>query len=516
MKDPIKYPLGIQTFSKIIEDKLLYVDKTAIVYDLLQQGSVYFLSRPRRFGKSLLISTFDALFSGRKVLFECLDIANTDYDFVVYPVIKLDFSKDEYNTADNLRSYIDTALNAVANRYDIELTTDTYNQRFDELVIKLHKKTGQKVVLLIDEYDKPILNNLKKAALPEIKQVVTAFYSVVKSLDEHLRFVLITGVSEFAKVSVFSGMNSLTDISLNQDYATLCGITQQELECNFNEAIDKLAIDEALDRVALLAKIKHWYNGYQFHHRGPGIYNPYSLLCLFRHREFKNYWFTTATPTFLLNLLQDKQYNLKNLSQFAIGEGAFAATEPEDMDVLPLFVQTGYLTIKGYEDPLYILDFPNHEVKKSFYDSVVGRYANLNSGVGEAFTWRLVQHLNAGQLDDFFETLEELFANIPYKITIKQEKYYQSLFYAVFTLIGLNIEAEVSTNKGRIDCVLQTRDVIYIIEFKLNGTKEQALQQIQDKQYAQKYRSSNKRIVLLGVEFDQDGRNIGDFVQLDG
>ncbi|MCJ8272516.1 MAG: AAA family ATPase, partial [Psychrosphaera sp.] len=226
----LKYPLGTQTFSKIIEDQLLYVDKTAIIGELLRGGSVYFLSRPRRFGKSLLISTLDALFSGRKELFEGLAIADTDYDFVTYPVMKLEFAKDEFNTADNLRSYISNTINRMARRYNIELIEETYNQRFDELLGKLYEQTGQKVVVLIDEYDKPILNNLKnKPVLDEIKQVMSAFYGAIKSMDEYLRFVFITGVSKFAKVSIFSGMNSLTDLTMHKRYATLCGITEQEL-----------------------------------------------------------------------------------------------------------------------------------------------------------------------------------------------------------------------------------------------------------------------------------------------
>ncbi|MFT5163424.1 MAG: DNA-directed RNA polymerase subunit L [Alteromonadaceae bacterium] len=508
-----KYPLGIQTFSEIREEDYLYVDKTVLIYKLITTGKVYFLSRPRRFGKSLLISTLDALFSGQKTLFDDLAIADTNYDFTAYPVIKLEFSQDEFTTANSVRDYICSALKRTALEHQIELTENTYNQRFAELIRKLHKQTGQKVVLLIDEYDKPILNNLNKPVLSEIKQVMVAFYCVVKPLDEHIKFVLITGVSKFAKVSVFSGMNSLTDISMDRRFTSLCGVTQQELESVFTDQIDELAELDSLERTQLLSKIKHWYNGYRFHHRAVGVYNPYSLLSLFLNQEFKNYWYTTATPTFLLNLLQEKQYDLRDLTQFEIGDNAFAVCEPEDIDILSVFVQTGYLTIKSYSDPLYTLDFPNHEVKKSFFDSVVGRYGYLNSSLGQGYTHKLIQYLNSGALTHFFATLEKFFANVPYDLAIDLEKYYQSLFYAIFTLIGLDIEAEVRTNKGRIDCVLQTQKTIYIIEFKLNDSKEAALKQIQDKQYAQKYQNSDKEIVLLGVEFDQTSRNIGGFIQ---
>jgi hypothetical protein len=508
----MKYPLGIQTFSEIREENYLYVDKTAIIHELITTGKIYFLSRPRRFGKSLLISTLEAVFQGRTALFDGLAISDTDYDFATYPVLKFEFSQDEFLTADSLRGYILSDVNRFALEYDIELIEQTFSQRFAELLRKLHAKTGKKVVLLVDEYDKPILNNLKQPVLAEIKRVMNAFYSVFKPRDEHIKFVLITGVSKFAKVSVFSGMNSLTDISMDRQFASLCGITQQEFESHFGEAIEALDTYEQLGREALLAKIKHWYNGYKFHQNAITVYNPYSLLSLFKFNEFKNYWYSTATPTFLLELLKDKQYQLNKLSKLAVGEGAFAVTEPEQMNVQSVFVQTGYLTVKSYNEPLFELDFPNFEVKKSFYDSIVGHYGCVDPGDGQLYTYQLTEQLKEGDIEAFFETLGCFFANIPYDISIDQEKYYQSLFYAIFTLLGLTIDAEVRTNQGRIDCVLQTSDVIYVIEFKLNGTKEEALLQIHDKQYAQKYLNSAKEVVLLGVEFDQKTRNIGGYV----
>lgn len=364
----MKYPLGIQTFSKIIEDKLLYIDKTALIFDLLQHGLVYFFSRPRRFGKSLLISTFEALFSGQKKLFEGLAItsADCDYDFTVYPVIVLEFSKVDVSDADDLKSYIVNITNEYAKNYSVDLEIESYEQRFDQLVSKLQEKTGQKVVLLVDEYDKPILDNLFNPSLSEIKGVMNAFYSVVKSLDKHMRFIFITGVSKFAKVSVFSGMNSLTDISMDKTYATLCGITQQELEDNFASAIEPLATAEGLSRTDLSAKIKYWYNGYRFHQNGVSVYNPYSLLSLFRSQEFQHYWFATATPTFLIELIKSQEFNLSNIDNFEVDSLFFAATESEQIAPEPVLLQTGYLTITGYDDGWYRLDFPNYEVKYAF------------------------------------------------------------------------------------------------------------------------------------------------------
>lgn len=508
----MKYPLGIQTFSHIREENYVYVDKTALIHQLITTGKTYFLSRPRRFGKSLLISTIEALFRGDKSLFEGLAIANADYEFTAHPVIKFEFSKDEFATADNLRDYINSAVTDIAEFYGIELRDQSYNLRFNELVVKLHRQTDKQVVLLIDEYDKPILNNLFEDELAEIKKVIAAFYGVIKPLDEHLKFVFITGVSKFAKISVFSSMNSLTDISMDYRYATLCGVTQQELESYFDKPIAELVNRQNIHKVELLTKIKNWYNGYYFEENAPSVYNPYSLLSLFSKQKFSNYWFTTATPTFLLELLKTKQYDLKDLTEFEVGDGAFAASEPENLGVQSVFLQTGYLTIKSYKEPLYSLNFPNYEVKKSFFDSVVTSYSQLDAGAEQSYIIRLLNQLKAQQFDDFFETLRVFFANIPYDITLKNEKYYQSLFFAIFKLIGFSIEAEVRTNKGRIDCVLETEDIICLIEFKLNGTKEQALQQILDTEYLQKYQLSDKQKVLIGVEFAQDSRNLGGYL----
>jgi hypothetical protein len=527
----MKYPLGIQTFSKIIENKLLYVDKTAIIYDLLEQGSMYFLSRPRRFGKSLLISTLEALFSGRKALFDGLYIADTPYDFVTYPVIKMEFSKVQVQQPQDLQKYILSVIARYATQYDISLNEQSHEIRFDELVRKLHEKTGKAVVLLIDEYDKPILDNLNEDRLKAIKAAINAFYSVVKSLDEHLQFVFITGVTKFAKVSVSSGMNNLTDISMDKHYAALCGITQQELQSNFAPAIAQLAEVEGSTQTALMAKIKYWYNGYRFHQNAPTLYNPYSLLSLFRAQEFDYYWFTSATPTFLIELIKTNQFDLGSISNFEVDRLFFATIEPERMKPEPVLLQTGYLSIADYSDGWYRLDLPNHEVKYAFNRAIVEEYGQTPSA-DLRYVRDLCQALTTDDLPRFFKTLKIFFANIPYSITLKQEKYYQSLFYAIFTLIGFEIEAEVQTNQGRIDCVLQTKERIYIIEFifptapgkkairssmakKLNDSKEAALQQIHDKQYAQKYQNSAKQITLLGVEFDQDTRNIGDFVRQD-
>jgi hypothetical protein len=368
-------------------------------------------------------------------------------------------------------------------------------------------------VILIDEYDKPILSNLHSSQLPQIKQVMNTFYAIIKSLDEHLHFIFITGVSKFAKVSVFSSMNSLTDISMDKRYTTLCGISEAELTHNFAPAIEQLALAEHLAPAAALDKIKYWYNGYHFHHNGVGVYNPYSVLSLFNFQEFDNYWFATGTPTFLIDLIKTQKFDLNAITDLEVDKSAFMAIEPEQIGPLIALLQTGYLSISAYDDGWYQLDFPNYEVKYSFNRAIIEQFTHTEPGINIGYIRKLTKALNQGDIDSFLTILQIFFANIPNNITLKDEKYYQSIFYAVITLIGFDITAEVNTNQGRIDCVMQTDDTIYIIEFKINDSCEAALQQIINKKYAQKYQGGDKAIILLGVEFDQKTRNIGEYVQ---
>ncbi|PCK09602.1 MAG: AAA family ATPase [Alteromonadaceae bacterium] len=514
----MKYPIGIQTFSEIIEEGYVYIDKTADIHQLISQGKWYFLSRPRRFGKSLLISTLEAIFQGRKALFEGLDIADTDYAFDAHPVVKLEFTKAEITNAESLRSFISEQAVSLAAVHQITLTATRYERQFDELITLLHQKTGKKVVLLIDEYDKPILNTLETGELAEVKNTTNAFYAVVKALDEHLRFVFVTGVSKFSKVSAFpeadsSGMNNLNDISMNQESATLCGYTQAELEHYLSAGLSDIAEAESQSIDVIKAKTKQWYNGYCLHPKGETVYNPHSILSLLRHQEFNNFWFQSATPTFLIHLLKRDQTDLSELERMEVGAAAFYAVEPEDLDVYAVLLQTGYLTIKHYDAPSYFLDFPNQEIKDSFFHSLAANYAGVRPSLTNIYAAKMHKALNKGDVSTFVDQLRIFLANVPYDITLKNEKYYQSLFFVICKLLAFTAEVEVSTNKGRIDCVIQTDNAIYVIEFKLQGTKEAALQQIKDKQYAQKYLGQNKRVVLLGVEFDHEQSNIGEWVE---
>lgn len=509
----MRFPLGIQSFQEIIDGGYIYIDKTANIKQLIDQGKWYFLSRPRRFGKSLLVSTIQALFEAKEPLFKGLAITQSDYAFEKHPILKFDFSQAEIRNSDDFRLYAEKVIDQTAAHYGVTLSGDRYDFKLVDLVRMLAQKEGKKVVLLVDEYDKPILNTLESPELADIRGVMGTFYAAIKSLDDFLKFVLITGVSKFAKVSVFSGMNNLNDISGDRKYATICGYTKQEVVASFDPAVVALSKVEGLSVDETYDKIAEWYNGYAFSEDAEGVYNPFSMLSLFVKEKFQNYWYQTATPTFLLNLLKSRQTDLSKLEHFEVGEGAFHAVEPDQFDVLAVLLQTGYLTIKEYEAPLYKLGFPNKEVKIAFYESLAASYASVTTSLTQAFAVKMHRSLNSGNIADFIEQLKSFIANVSYEITLKNEKYYQSLFFVICKLLGFNAEAEVTTNKGRIDLVLDTDNTIYMVEFKLNGTKEQAIQQIKDMQYPQKYSQQGKEVILLGVEFSESERNISGWLQ---
>jgi len=506
---------SVYTFSKLIDGGFLYVDKTAGIYDLLRPATgQYFLSRPRRFGKSLLISTLRAIFEGRRELFAGLDILNTKYDWKVHPVIHLDLGDREATTAAILNQSLLACVRERAKDLDIDLTNETAASAFRELVVKLSRRDGQ-VVILIDEYDKPLLSHLGADFSSEIQTTLKNFYSVIKSTEEYQRFVLLTGVSKFSKVSIFSDLNNLTDLTMRRSTATLLGYTEAELQDNFPDYIEQLAIEEGKTIEETRAIIRDWYNGYRFEERAQTVYNPVSVMKCFQEMKLKNYWFETGTPSFLINLLRSKPINFDDLS---VPETAFSAYEANHLEPLPLLVQTGYLTIKDVTMAAtgrrrqYRLGFPNYEIEESFSMWLAEGFSvtpqeELNSALN-----RMLAALNKGDIDETLETLKIFFANIPNTITLKHEKYYQTIFFTVFKLIGASIDAEVSTNIGRIDAVVKTETDIYIFEFKLHDTAENAVKQIQEKNYAQPYLNDGRPITLIGAAFDGKERNITTWV----
>ena len=506
-----RLPIGIQTFRDIVQNDYLYVDKTDKIFDLVKDPKgVYFLSRPRRFGKSLLISILDEIFEGDKELFNGLWIYGADYAWEKHPVVRIDFSKSKARNGNELINYIVYQLDKTALLYGIKLEQSQYDIKFDELLSKL---SGiNKVVVLIDEYDKPIIDNVENKGLAiELREILKGFYTIIKACDEHIRFVLLTGVSKFSKAGVFSGLNNLKDISMDVRYSSLLGITQQEMERCFEEHIDVFAKSEGIDKSELIEKIAYWYNGFCFSRSCEKVYNPFSALLLFDRAEFGNYWFESATPSFLIKLIKGTGSDLIRMDGVRVGESAFSSYEIENLKIVPIFFQTGYLTIAGYDKERmeYTLSYPNFEVKNSMTECLAEAYSLVDRELVHGYAWRLIDGLREHDFESFFDTLRVFFANIPYDLHIEREKYYQTVFYLIFSLIGLKVEAEVRTNKGRIDAVITDRDV-YLFEFKFDGDKDDALSQIKERGYFEKYQDSGKGIYLFGVEFAD--RNVGEWV----
>ncbi|MEZ4870386.1 MAG: ATP-binding protein [Caldilineaceae bacterium] len=498
------------TFRNLIEGGFLYVDKTRYLYALVHPTTgIYFLARPRRFGKSLMLSTLEEIFLGNRALFKGLWIDSSDYDWRPYPVIRFDFSSNSVNSAENLERFLDYYIAKVARTYGVTLRGFDYQSNLVELIEGV-AQTG-KVVLLIDEYDKPLIDHLQNLSeAVKIREVLKKFYTVIKAMDRHLRFVFITGISKFSKVGVFSAMNNLTDLTMNAHFATALGITEEELTTCFQEHIAEFAHKERLAFTAMLAKIREWYNGFCFVEECAPVYNPFSTLQLFFSQRFSNYWFDSGTPTFLIKLLQEQQYDIEQLDDLHLRELAFSTYELENLSIVPLLFQTGYLTIKDFEPQrrIYTLSYPNTEVKDAFLAHLLGKFSERDRSLNENYLWQLVDALEAHDLDQFFRIMQIFFANVPYNIHLKHEKYYQTIFYLIFKLLGLRVEAEVYTNQGRIDAVVEVAKYIYLFEFKLDKNATEALQQIKKNAYYQKYRHKAKPLTLIGANFDSSKRQV--------
>ncbi len=506
-------PLGVQSFPKLIRGGYLYVDKTKWIYDMVKYSAgLYFLSRPRRFGKSLMVSTLEEIFLGNRDLFKGLWIDQTDYQWKTHPVIRLDFGVMAVKSAEELKTALLDFLQNVALKNKITLRPGAYYTQFSDLIDKLAAK-GQ-VVILIDEYDKPLIDNLTHVEeAKKIRDVLKGFYTVIKAMDAQVRFVFLTGISKFSKAGVFSSLNNLSDITMDDQFSTCVGLTQKELDYYFDSRIPALATHLSMSEEAVKEKIKKWYNGFRFSKRGEAVYNPVSILSLFEKMDFRNYWFETGTPTFLIDLIREKQYELPEIEDLEVDELSFSSYEIENLNIVSLLVQTGYLTIKGYEEselwPLYRLYYPNLEVQNAFLKYLLASFSHLPNGKASSYLSQLVRALRKKDLGRFFSLLQVFFANIPYSIQIKKEKYYNSIFYMIFKLIGLSIHTEVETNQGRIDVVIELTDRVVIFEFKVDGSAEKALQQAKKTKYYQKYQHSGREIELVGVNFDTKTRTVG-------
>jgi len=511
-----KLPIGIQTFEKLREEGFLYVDKTAWVWQLASTPTPYFLSRPRRFGKSLLLSTFEAYFAGRKDLFEGLAIEKLETEWNVHPILHLDLNAEKYDAPERLHSILNRHLSLWEDTWGKEERETTPADRFNGIIRRAYQQTGKGVVVLVDEYDKPLLQSLMNEELSEAyRQTLKGFYGVLKSADRYLRFVFLTGVTKFAQVSVFSDLNQLQDISMQENYAEICGITKEELTEVFTPELEALGTRNKLTLEDTVEKMTAMYDGYHFHQQGTGMFNPFSVLNALISREFGHYWFATGTPTYLVELLKQSDYDLRLLIDGVEAEDtAFAEYRVDVHNPLPVFYQSGYLTIKGYDELFrtYTLGFPNDEVRNGFIKFLMPYYTGINEGQTGFHIKHFVKELQAGDVPSFIERLKAFFAGIPYELNDQTERHYQVVFYLIFKLMGQFVEAEVHSAKGRADAVVKTQDHIYVFEFKLNGSAQEAIRQIDEKGYLQPYAKDPREKVKVGVDFNKEERNVNDFV----
>ena len=504
------YPIGIQNFEKIRKEGYAYVDKTALIYRLVKIGSYYFLSRPRRFGKSLLISTLDAYFLGKKELFNGLAMEKLEKDWIRRPVLHLDLNIGKYDAPDSLDKILEEAISKWEVLYGTGVGESTLALRFKGIVERACQQSGQRVAILVDEYDKPLLQAIGNENLQrEYRNTLKPFYGVLKTMDGCIQFAILTGVTKFGKVSVFSDLNNLIDISMDEPFISLCGMTEQEIHDNFEEDLHELAAAQKMTYEEVGAELKKYYDGYHFVENSEGIYNPFSVLNTFFKMKFGSYWFETGTPTYLVELLKRNHYDLERM-----------ATEETNSDVLnsiygdeqpiPVIFQSGYLTIKSYDKRfgLYRLGFPNKEVEEGFINFLMPFYTRFNKIEAPFEIQKFVHEIETGQLDAFFNRLKSFLADTPYELISEQERHYQNVLFIIFKLVGFYTEVEYHTSEGRVDLVLKTNDYIYIMEFKLNGSAEEALQQIHDKHYAQPFQSDKRKIFKIGVNFSSKTRNI--------
>lgn len=504
------YPIGIQNFEKIRKEGYFYVDKTALIYRLVKTGSYYFLSRPRRFGKSLMISTLEAYFQGKRELFEGLAIEELEKDWVKRPVLHIDLNIGKYDAPDSLDKILNEALMKWEAVFGTGAGETTLALRFKGIVERACKQSGERVAILVDEYDKPLLQAIGNEDLQrEYRNTLKPFYGVLKTMDGYIQFAMLTGVTKFGKVSVFSDLNNLEDLSMWNEYVTLCGISNQEIHENLEGELHEFAKVQGMTYDEISTKLEKWYNGYHFTRNSIGIYNPFSLLSAFKRKEFDSYWFETGTPTYLVELLKRNHYDLERMANEETDAEMLNSIYGDDQPI-PVIFQSGYLTIKGYnkEFGLYRLGFPNKEVEEGFIKFLMPFYTRFNKIEAPFEIRKFVQEIRSGQPDIFFKRLQSFFADTPYELVSELERHYQNVLFIVFKLVGFYTEVEYHTSEGRVDLVLKTQDYIYIMEFKLNGTAEEALQQIHDKHYAQPFEADKRKLFKIGVNFNSKTRNI--------
>ena len=511
----MKYPIGIQDFEKIRNDGYVYVDKTALIYKLADTGSYYFLSRPRRFGKSLLISTMEAYFSGKKELFHGLALEQLEQKWAKHPVLHLDLNSRQYKNLDSLKFELNKHLEIWENQYGDEYQSRALEERFYHIIGNACEKTGERVVILVDEYDKPLLEAIDNEPLQNsFRATLKAFYSVLKTQDRYIKFAFLTGVTKFGKVSIFSDLNNLEDLSMNRQYVDICGISEKELHDNFNDEVALLGEKNGISKAECYAKLEEQYDGYHFCQNSEGIYNPFSLLNALKNKDFSDYWFESGTPTFLVQLLKKTDYDLENIEGQELSADKLNSIDGMSYNPIPVIYQSGYLTIKEYDPEFktYALGFPNKEVENGFINYLLPFYTPSDKEkTSEFFIKNFIRYVRKGSPDAFMKLLQSMFADADYQIAGKMELYFQNAMYVIFKIMGFYTEVERTTSRGRIDVLIKTKDYIYIIELKLDGSADEALRQIDEKSYAAPFANDPRRLYKIGVNFSSETRGIAEW-----
>ena len=509
-------PIGLQSFEALRNANYLYVDKTRHLERLVTTNKYYFLSRPRRFGKSLFLSTLEAYFLGQKELFNGLYIEQVEKDWKEYPVLYLDLNTGIYDSETNLRNKLISHIIDWEEEYSISTAKENIEDRFANIIRTAYEKSGLGVVILVDEYDKPLLHTIDKPELhATFKDILKGVYSVLKGCDKYIRFGMLTGVTKFSKISLFSDLNNLKDISLDENYTDICGITEEEIKTNFKEHLQAFAEKEETTSEDILSQLKAMYDGYHFSkNTDVDIYNPFSLINSLTRREFENYWFQTGTPTFLIKLLKENDYDLKDFSEGNID--AVDLTSKESMLNAPiaLFYQSGYLTIKDYDRDFssYVLGYPNREVEQSFLDFLLPKYINTEENMSTSFLIAFARDLRAGRIEDFLTKLKVFFAKTPYDLIKDTENHYQTVVFIICRLLGYYSEAEYKIVNGRIDMVIKTKDYIYVFEFKFDKSAKEALEQIDSKDYPLAFQQDERKLYKVGVNFSSQTKNIDEYI----
>lgn len=510
----ILFPIGLQDFGKLRQDGFVYVDKTRHIFDLSKKGKYYFLGRPRRFGKSLLISTMQAYFSGQRELFRGLEIDNLETEWIEHPILHLDLNTADYSFENSLQDILNKTLNRWEKLYGSSDDETTTALRFSGIVERAYEKNGQQVVILVDEYDKPILQTINNEQLQDRhRAMLKAFYSVLKSQDKYIRFAFLTGVTKFAKISIFSDLNNLTDISMVADYADICGINEAELHKYFDNSIHELANANDITFDQACIELKEHYNGYHFSINSIGVYNPFSLLNALRFKTIGDYWFETGTPTTLVEVLKKSRYKLENVTHERVSSDILNSVDASSINPIPMIYQSGYLTLRSYNKRFgkYELDFPNKEVETGFMNFLLPAYMPVRD-MTEFDVSHFIEDVESGNAESFMNRLQAFFADVDYKIVGDREIHFHNSMYLVFKILGFYTQVEYHSSRGSADIVVTTPDYIYIIECKLDISAEVALAQIDEKNYAAPFAANRRKIFKIGVNFSTKSRGIEKFL----